>query len=395
MKRHLAIVFSVCFITLLFSCQLTDDVKKDYDRFFAGSMEYDDASIAGLIANSCPNHIITSGFGLGWKKLNHRISLWEAYPLFPNCVESLDRGLLKAGYIGGDFSTGHIMTDTPYFEYSGTKVLSRGDAFFISGHVLMLVKGDSFTNSSQVIIQNPHIKPDSQAAIFISGLSIDTDFPQPDPLYPVTYDPALGYTIKGLGARAENISISSGQIKFTIIGRFEPGPADRKEMNLAIEKAVIPMKIFFTVVEPGKGGEITKGSVNYELTYPPPQFPFPQNIEPASDTLRRLEIWGAPGMPLAFPAITGFDFRLFKSVENGDYIRKISVMVKLLEYDSATGKGVLDVNGYASNSSLIAYEVMENGFSASVALVQLEKGAIEPIYLSGYFETGRTEFPLF
>ena len=286
------------------------------------------------------------------------------------------------------------MTDIPQYEYCGTIVKSQSQIIFQSGEVEILLTPPSFTETVEVEVPNYNQSTQYGATVLLSGITVETDVPQTDPEYPDNYDPALGFTIRGLGVKTSNAKVDSAEIRFKLTGRFELGPADRIAMNKAIKKATVKMIVHYTVVQHYNETAVTYDDHGYKLEYPPPQFPFPQKIEPASVEQRRLEIQVESGMPLVIPGLTGFDFRLFESTENGDYIRKISVMVDLLEYNSSSGIAVLDVNGYASNSSIIAYETMENDFSANLALIQIQSGLIKQFCSNGSFETGRTTIPV-
>jgi len=66
------------------------------------------------------------------------------------------------------------------------------------------------------------------------------------------------------------------------------------------------------------------------------------------------------------------------------------VRTDLLSYDPTTGKAMLDVDGFASNASLLTYERMENAFSARLALIQLPQGSAVPGDKVVEFETGET-----
>ena len=95
-----------------------------------------------------------------------------------------------------------------------------------------------------------------------------------------------------------------------------------------------------------------------------------------------------------FLGLEGFNLALFGSVEKGDYIRELSVQAELLDYNPSTGEAVVDLDGFASNASLLTYEIMETDFEARLALVQLPDGSVEQRRIQREFEVGQTAIPL-
>lgn len=342
----------------------------------------------------CPRHLVTSGFGLAWKNLNHRISLWDVHPLQPACPKSVkENTILNIGYIGGDFSTGDIMSDVPIYQYSGYAINTKNSLSFRSGAAELIVQPPDYTVEKEITLRGDQFGDQRSSTVLISGLTVDTDIEQIDPDYPDSYAPELGYTVRGMGVWIENIRVEEGRLQFSLQAKFEPGIGDRPAMNDAIRHARIRMKVYYTAVTMHQGIATTIEH-GYLLEYPPPTFLIPQHIAHASENQREITISGYPGYGLAFCGFMGFDFSLFGDSGKGDYIREISINASLVDYEPFSGKTVLDIDGYASNSSLTAWETMKNDFLAKVTVVQFNSSWLSPINMSDQFTTGSANIPL-
>jgi hypothetical protein len=344
----------------------------------------------------CPRGVTTAGIGLAWKLLNHRISFWEAYPSSAACpAERFDDVSLVAGYVGGDWSTGQIFTDAPHIDYRYFAVDSSEIAF-LPLEVELRIDPPDYVAATVVDADLDAAKMAGRRAYaaFVNGLELWTDLPQPDPDYPADYDPALGYTSRGLGAGVEELTVEGDAAHLSVWARFELGPADRDAMNRAIPHAETGAVVHVLLVGVDDGA-ITPFNLGYLLQYDPPRPLFQPKYPHATEEMRRAEVAGEPGYPVAFVGWRSFDFRLFGSATDGDYIREISAQADLLSYDPASGQAVVDVDGYASNAStFLTYETMENDFAGELALVQLAFGDARAGQVSQWFETGEITLPL-
>lgn len=393
-------LFLLLILTLIFagfSCESDDnELNEPLENDSPGDDDSsdDDDDDENPDASGCPRHLVTSGFGLAWKNLNHRIALWDVHPSSPVCPDSIkEETLLNFGYIGGDFSTGDIMSDTPIYYYSGYAVDTKNTLSFHSGNAVVVVEAPDYVVEKEITIHGSEFDPKISSVILISGLSVDTNIEQTDPEYPDSYAPGLGYTVRGLGVRIDKIWTEEGAVHFTLRAKFEPGIGDRPAMNEAIRHASVKMKVFFTAVtlHNAKATTIDHG---YRLEYPPPTFLIPQYIAHAKKHQREVKIVGHPGFGLAFCGFTEFDFTLFGDEGKGDYIRAISTKVSLIDYEVSSGKATLDIDGYASNSSLTAWETMINDFRAKAVMVQFDSGYLSPIDMTDKFQTGSVQVPL-
>jgi hypothetical protein len=344
----------------------------------------------------CPRAVVTSGLGLAWKWLNHRISLWQVAPNWNDCpTEYFNGAELQAGYVGGNWSTGQTATDAPAVEYRYFAVDGEGSAAFCSVEVELYIQtpADYAEGTVEIALDQCGLEGYDDYAAFINGLLFATDIEQLDPDYPTNYDPALGYTSRGIGAAVEKVEVREDSAKITVSARFELGPADRGDMNEAIEHARTKATVTLLLVGLREAA-VTTVERGYELTYDPPRPLFQQKYDHATPEQRRVKIEGDPGFSTAFLGVEGFNLALFGSVEKGDYIRELSVQAELLSYDTATGAAVVDLDGYASNASLLTYEIMETDFEARLALVQLPGGKAEAGQVKRQFEVGQTTIPL-
>ncbi len=361
----------------------------------AGCGGDDGGSDNGEGAAGCPRAVVPSGLGLRWELVNHRISLWEVVPVRDSCPAAVPGDvMLSAGSIGGPWSTGQVAADTPSVSFDYFAVDSGASAFAaVSVPVTIDAPSPTGSTSGAVLLAEHGLEGYGRYAALLSGLTLTTDVPQGDPLYPPEYDPSYGYTSRGIGAGVAGLAVEGDMARFTVWVRFEHGPADRPDMNEAMKHARTGAVVHVLLVGLN-GGAVTEKNKAYTLEYPPPPLLFAPEYDHAPEELQRMEIPGVPGLPVAAVGLSSFDFRLFGPVAEGDYMREFSVSARLLSSDPATGRAVLDVDGFASNVGLLTYEIMENEFSAGIVLLQLPAGTSEPGRLHEAFETGETLLPL-
>jgi hypothetical protein len=122
-------------------------------------------------------------------------------------------------------------------------------------------------------------------------------------------------------------------------------------------------------------------------------------VDPASglsadEAQRRLELSLEPGFATLFVGASGWRWDLNPDGANGYYIRELSWRLDLKSADSATGRVVLDVDGYASHTSMVMYDAMVNVFSIDVVVVPLARGQAVPVSAEGTFDVGTSEASL-
>ena len=341
---------------------------------------------------ACRGATVTSGIGLAWKWLNHRISWWEVHPEWK--AAGADAGLV-AGYVGGNWSTGETFQDTPLVRYRYARIQAGDAAAFtpVAVKLLLAAPVDEARQQFSFALDDLELDGYDRHFVFLQGLTLNSAVEQHDPAYPADYGPALGYTSRGIGAGIENVAVADGRISFTAYARFDLGPADRRDMNEAIAHAETEAIVHALVMGMHEGA-VTGARVHYRLEYHDPLFLFQPNYAHAAPEFRRQVIQGAPSMPTAFVAMRSFNFALFDSTDKGEYLRELSALAQLVTYDAETGRALLDVDGFASNASLLTYERMENDFSMELALVQLPGGEATIGHVTEEFGVGRTRLPL-
>jgi len=347
------------------------------------------------VDTGCHRAVVTSGLGLRWAFFNHRISLWNVHPVQDECPEAVPgEEVLSVGFIGGPWSTGQVAADIPSVSYDYSAMNSEAAAFStVAVPITIDAPSPTGSASATVVLAEHGMEGYEQYVALLSGLTLTTDVQQVDPLYPAAYNPSYGYTSRGIGAGVSGLAVAGGELRFSAWVHFEHGRADRPDMNQALEHART-RAVAHVLLVGIRGGAITAGTNAYFLEYPPPPLLFAKEYSHAPEELRRTEIVGVPGLPEAVAGLTAFDFRLFGSVSEGEYMREFSVSAHLLSYDPVSGRAVLDVDGFASNVGLITYETMENDFSAGLVLLQLPGGTVTPGSLNHAFETGEILLPL-
>lgn len=344
---------------------------------------------AGL-EEGCHRAVITSGFGLRWATLNHRISLWSVYPRLEGPCLGASPGdrVLSVGCVGGPWSTGHIGTDTPWVSYEYWTLESPLAAFSTVSVPITIDAPSAFgTGSVRIDLARSGLRGYQRYAALLLGLRLETGVKQNDPLYPPEYDPSWGYTSRGIGAGIVDLDTGDGTLDLAVWARFEHGPSDRADMNRALQHARTRAVVHVLLVGLSSGA-YTAETVSYRLEYPKPRRFFAPDYPHAPEELRRIEIQGAAGLPVAVAGLSGFDLCLFGSSNRGDYVRELSASVRLVSYDPGTGRVLLDVDGFASNVGLLTYETMENDVSATVVVLQVPEGRATAGRLNRAFETG-------
>lgn len=348
------------------------------------------------VGTPCRQQMVTSGMGLRWKRVNHRISRWEISPQTPaDCsAASNPEFSLRVGCMGGNWSTGQTMKDTPILDYRYFVVNSKYAAF-LPVNVELTIEAPSPEAEREVSLslREHGLAGFSAYEVLLNGLALDTDVPQTSPAYPAQYDPALGYTTRGIGAAVHGLSVERGMARFTVRARFELGTADRFRMNRAVRCAQTRATVQALLVGL-RAGHVTALERRLVIRHPRPWVLLQPEYEPTSATERRLELAGEPGYAEAFLGLREFAFRLFAPDGKADYLRELSVQAEILGYEPDTGRTVVDLNGYASNVGLLTYRTMINRFSARLALVQLPGGEVRAGRKTLEFPVGTTALPL-
>jgi len=223
----------------------------------------------------------------------------------------------------------------------------------------------------------------------LTGLELDTDVEQ-GPDYPDEYDPAHGYTSRGITARVTDRDDGGVDVEVA----FEHGPADRPPMNEAIPFAHTRAVVRHATVEV-TDGHLTRHQKTLHLSYPEQELLDTSPLPHGEDAELATEIQGEPGFEHGMVLLTGMAFSLFAYVDYGDYLRELSVRPRQLSYDPASGKATLLVDGYASNSGFLTMAAMDAQMVFDLVLVQWNGGgAPRQVAFESSFDTGEATFSL-
>ncbi len=353
--------------------------------------------------NACSSGIITTGFGFSWQNVNHRISWLKLAPTSTTCESDDNEKTLTAGFIGGDWSTGDMMTDIPTVQYNYEDLSDSDVIGLYSGSVELTINAPQNVAESivSVTLEEAKLSGFDDYVVLVNGLELNTNTPQSDQ-YPSSYQPEMGYTSRGLGAWCSIPEISNGELNFTVGLRFDHGPSDRPNMNEAIPFARTVGVLHYLVVAV-EDGQIDSFSHQYEMTYDKPEVMVDQQLEHAERSDRTVQVTLSDGLTQILLGWRKFNMELDPdgtADEQGDepigyYMRELSVNLDLLSYDEQTGDAEIDIDGYASNSTgFIAYYPMIHRFSAEVAAIQLPRDISESHQVEKSFQTGETTIEL-
>lgn len=329
---------------------------------------------SSLRPRTCADAVIANGFGVSWKNLNHRISALglgvRSDPSAP-CLGG-QSARFDAQFIGGDFTTGEALTDVPraYLAYA---VVGAHHADVPSLPTLHAAKNEHIlqlesSQAADALVAWP-VTPhgDRTRLVVLDGFGFATDVPQAES-YPKDYDPAHGYTSRGLSAR---VADEGGGVR--VSAAFRHGPADRPPMNAAIPFATTRAVVRYAAVSVPSGW-ITRHAHRVEMEYEPQAALDSTPLPRAPIEERRATIVGAPNFSHGAVFVTGFDVRLFPGDSFGDYIREVRVGVESAEFDPGSGTADVVLSAYASNAGFITMGRMHYVIDVELALLEWNGG---------------------
>ncbi len=373
-----------------------------------------DANPAGGLTNTCTEGLILSGLGIRWDDGAHRVARWGVYPRigaehFPEgCppTSALRGAVLVSELDGGPGTRGS--------EAPGAEVLATYHVVGAGGGGPLPPDAGSWTGLRIARGQETlelEGEPEAEApvlfdlalarmagapaiAVVIDGLELETDVAQPA-AYPADYDPADGYSVRGIGARVANVRREGDDLRFDVAARFALGRREgRPEMNRAIAVARTRATVHFAIVALPR--EPAAGSVAYREQHRGHGDALLAVCRPAPSATA-LEIEGAPGL-VAAPALRSFSVDLFPDEEEaaGDDVRELSIRVAGFGHDEGSGRASMRVEGYATNEGPPPPpRPMDYGVEAEVVLLQWDgTDGSEELSLEAPIQVGRTETPL-
>ncbi len=371
-------------------------------------------------AAGCEHFTVPQGFELHWEWFNHRISYLKMRPAERRKCQP---DSLEAGFIGGSFSTGLYFEDTPHISYRYQPVQSSSpDQMAASRVTLTMDIGPSGVarGSRELPREALALERYDQVIALIEGVSFHTGVEQADD-YPKNYNPANGYTMRGIGAETRVSALTPEHIELEYSLRFETGiaPDWRPKMNKALDHARVRGHLDVLLVGINDA-PIHRNKVSYGVSYPEPTFGNRDQEPPDGDTITST-IDGRAGSASGFVGLNqwGFDMEFPMECDEdsdcpggetceldrsrctktqgplGDYIKTLQVSVKQTDYDPQSGQATVELVGYASNtSSGIVFAPLEYKFNSEMVWVQAD-GASEPREIvRTRFNTGETSLLL-
>lgn len=311
--------------------------------------------------------LVLTGWEFHWAQLSHRISLLR---VGLNQDSTLDLGL-----VGGDFSTGETMVDTPGYRVRFERVEARGLQAW-EGAATFDVGPDGLLSDS-LSIDTPGW--DGPVAAFLQGFSIDTSVPQPEG-YPDDYDPGHGYTSAGFGVLLGEPWQGREAVEVPVELVVRWAPQDREDMNAAIPHAHTEVGVRVLVV--GFDGELSTGTATGSAEY---EYAPPYTDQPPIEVPVRLEGPGAEG----FVGWRGFDLvgrALGEDEGQGDYLRAFGA--ELVPGEAAESSFEGTAVGALSTTSLIEFTQLAVDFRADLGRVGTRHAWVEHYEVSGTFPTG-------
>ena len=226
----------------------------------------------------------------------------------------------------------------------------------------------------------------------VRGYRVLTDIPQPDPDYPVEYDPADGYTTHGFGVRIdEAVATADGTwISGIAWAQFGSTP-DRPSMNMALPYAVNEVKVFLTLMAV-EDTSVTDAQASYRVVYPTEG----TNTEqpPPPEDLQETSFKGLTKRAEDLAAFSGFRFHLNPEDEHAIYLRSVNLGVDRPTRKGGAG-GHFQALGYATHSSVFEIVDLTSDFTGDFVVMSLPRGTTIGEWTSeGQFDVGSTTVDL-
>lgn len=190
----------------------------------------------------CREVVLPTGLGLGWTELNHRVSRWGLRLDRDDCLAET----LVVDHVGGSYSDGALREDVPMVDF-GYQTYATGDG--VAARVSVQTTIDRSEKGDRVVFSRDELgfADERHVVAFVEGVRFDTAIEQADD-YPTHYDPALGYTTRGFGARVE-ARTDGPDVELTYSLRFATGgTVDRPFMTAASRRARIGCELDVVLV---------------------------------------------------------------------------------------------------------------------------------------------------
>jgi len=350
---------------------------------------------------ACASFVVPHQFGFEWTQLNHRVSVWSNR-LSPLGNEACVADTLDMTVIGGDFSTGERFDDNPVVQFGYQPITRSTTTPFGASRLsveLNLPPPGLSTRHLAIDRTTHHLLGYADVHALIEGFSFRTDVEQTAE-YPDSYDPAHGYTSRGLGIELTVTEVTESAVHLQVDVRFEHGLSDRDKMNAAIPYAKTAAIVDVLLIGTTTSVPVRTGEVLYDLNYPLLDPLSKERFEPASEEKQTVVLKGKANKGIGHYGWTALDFHLAPSSDvdpNGDhgyYIRAFHADIDLKQYDSNNGEATFLMNGYASNTSEAwSYYALNHTFQGKMAWFQWANSA-DTVSLTPSINTGSASVPL-
>ncbi|MCB9479634.1 MAG: hypothetical protein H6683_08115 [Deltaproteobacteria bacterium] len=369
------------------------------DDLFATEQAHrlDDEPSVSALSPPCPAGVIPRGFGYSWQTYNHRLSFWQNYLEPPECREgAVEKATYHVGLIGGNWSTGKPARDAQTGDFRYQVAVDVPETWFAYAHVTLDMHAPEHRAEQRALftLSEPMLGAKHITAV-LAGFEFRTDVPQKEGRR-WYYDPALGYTFRGIGAGVEEVRREEGKLAMNVWSRFLPGKADRLTMNAAMDHATTQMTVLILVIASNEA-RFTQAEHAFEHVYAKPKFLREQNLPPIPEDKRHFEVDVAPDLPTYAIGMQSFDFSLFTdSQAKGDYMRALHAALETLSYDEGTGKMVVDADLYASNASRLTIRRLFAAADVGLLVAQWPGGTVwdERYYKEREVPAQAVELPL-
>lgn len=369
----------------------------------ASDFTFDEDSRAPDVVR-CEDFVVPQQFGLGWRNLNHRISVLKI-----RTDEACDAQALDVGFLGGGYSRGPIFHDRPMIEFGWQRVERRPEFAAARVSIRESLSEEGLAESTKFIARDVAGLLDYDHVVaLIQGVEFRTDVD--DTTYDGDYDATMGFTSRGLGVSVDVSGSDDSVIDLDYKIRFETGTApDRGNLNVALSHArifaVVDVLLIGMQEDAASFGSVSFGSHYKSMALSP------RHKVLAPEDERLVTLSGSAGGPMGAFGFSSFDFQLdFRRrcaktnscdlIEDegaeapGGYIRKLLAAVELDHYDTDTGTLQLEVEGYATTlAKSFALRPMQQRFDANIVWLQIDGGQ-DPQWLSQAFRAGETVVPL-
>jgi hypothetical protein len=329
---------------------------------------------------------IFGGHSYDWLYLSHRVAYLRAGVELPE-----DDGAFEVplGLIGGDWSTGQFADDYPWYRVEHTRVSTDAvQAWFGSTDLEVPAAGRAEATVS-VDLAAAGLPPEGRKVVILQGLCFDTDVPLAEG-YDGSYDPGLGWTVRGMGAGVRAGAASDEALDVIVEAHFQAGPLDRADLNEAIPSSRVRATVLYSILNV-PDGDLTPATHRSSMFFASQGESYTATPLPPEEE-RRVRFVGSPDRPVALPLLHSFDFELNAASDPdraGRYLRGWHARLDTFDYAPETGVADLLVDAWASHSSALQEGDLEVEFRAALSMLQLPLEAT-PVRgtTTGTFEIG-------